>query len=157
MLSLFSFNYFYKRNSQQSTKRYWYNHLLNSKVGVPFFYTTNFQTLNLAKIPVSNYFATNFRIFFIRKEFFYTKLKYSRVPQFDTSSGASASFLSGLYGFMVCEKFGFELIDSGDFLFMAMYIFAFALIVTNLVSIFNGSSALTRALADVFKSFKWRI
>ena len=71
-----------------------------------------------------SYFSDTFTVYFLTKEVFYTKLKYSRVPQFDTSSGAVASFLSGLFGFMVCERFGFELIDSGDFLFFILYLLA---------------------------------
>ena len=63
-----------------------------------------------------------FNFYFLRKEVLYTKLKYSRVPQFDTSSGAVASLISGFYGFLVCERFGFELLDSGDFLFTVMYL-----------------------------------
>lgn len=67
-------------------------------------------------------FFNNYNIFFLRKERIYTKLKYSRVPQFDTSSGAIASLLAALLGFLITEKFGFELIDSGDFYLIIMYL-----------------------------------
>lgn len=60
------------------------------------------------------------------------------MPQFDTSSGAVASLISGFYGFLVCEKFGFELIDSGDFLFMLIYVLAFASILSCLLKILDG-------------------
>jgi hypothetical protein len=60
-------------------------------------------------------------IFFIRKERAYTKLKYSRVPQYDTSSNASAALLAGLLGFIISEKFGFEMVDSGDLYIAGMY------------------------------------
>jgi len=36
----------------------------------------------------------------------YTKLKYSRVPQYDIVSGGSAALLAGFLGFLISEKFG---------------------------------------------------
>ena len=51
----------------------------------------------------------------------YTKLKYSRVPQFDASATTAASFLSALIGYLICEKTGFELLDSGDLVFTCLY------------------------------------
>lgn len=60
-------------------------------------------------------------LYFIRSERIYTKLKYSRVPAFDTASGALATLVSGFFGFLVCERFGFELLDSGDFYIVFMY------------------------------------
>jgi len=57
----------------------------------------------------------------VRKERIYTKLKYSRTPAYDIISGGSAAVLSGFLGFLVCEKFGFELLDSGDFYVIFMY------------------------------------
>jgi hypothetical protein len=62
---------------------------------------------------------------FLRKEKIYTKLKYSRVPQYDIASGATAALLAGFLGFLICEKFGFELLDSGDFYFLFMYLVFF--------------------------------
>ena len=62
-----------------------------------------------------------FNVNFIRKEKLYTKLKYSRTPQYDMVSGGSAAILSGFLGFLVCEKFGFELLDAGDFYICFMY------------------------------------
>lgn len=62
-----------------------------------------------------------FDINFIRKEKIYTKLKYSRVPQYDVVSGGSAALFAGFLGFLICEKFGFELLDSGDFFYLFMY------------------------------------
>lgn len=59
---------------------------------------------------------------FLRKERMYTKLKYSRTPAYDIVSGGSAALLAGFIGFLVSEKFGFELVDSGDFYFFFMYI-----------------------------------
>lgn len=63
-----------------------------------------------------------FNINFLKKEKIYTKLKYSRTPQYDIISGGSAALFSGFLGFLICEKFGFELIDSGDFYILFMYI-----------------------------------
>lgn len=63
-----------------------------------------------------------FNFNFLRKEKIYTKLKYSRVPQYDTVSGASAALFGGFLGYLICEKFGFELVDSGDFYFLFIYL-----------------------------------
>ena len=75
----------------------------------------------------SSYAPTNalwqlFDINFLKKEKLYTKLKYSRVPQYDIVSGGSAALFAGFLGFLICEKFGFELLDSGDFYFLFMYL-----------------------------------
>lgn len=68
--------------------------------------------------------STNLNIFdinFLRKEKIYAKLKYSRSPQYDIVSGGLAAILSGFLGFLICEKFGLELLDSGDFYMAFMY------------------------------------
>jgi hypothetical protein len=68
--------------------------------------------------------STNLSIFdvnFLRKEKIYAKLKYSRSPQYDIVSGGLAAILSGFLGFLICEKFGLELLDSGDFYMAFMY------------------------------------
>lgn len=70
----------------------------------------------------TNILWTLFDINFLKKERMYTKLKYSRVPQYDIVSGGSALLLGGFLGFLICEKFGFELIDSGDFYFLFIYV-----------------------------------
>jgi len=74
----------------------------------------------------------NFIILFLKKEKRYTKLKYSRVPQVDFVSGGVASLLAGLLGFLVTEKVGFELIDSGDFYILLTYV----IIVINNIRVF---------------------
>lgn len=89
------------------------------------------------------FFSKNlFDLNFLRKEKMYTKLKYSRVPQYDIVSGGSAALLAGFLGFLICEKFGFELLDSGDFYFLFMYIvflsFFFKLF-TKLISFENNN------------------
>jgi len=62
-----------------------------------------------------------FDIHFLRKEKLYTKLKYSRCPQYDIVSGGFAALLAGFIGFLISEKFGIELVDSGDFYNAFMY------------------------------------
>ena len=59
---------------------------------------------------------------FLRRERLYTKLKYSRSPAYDIVSGGAAALLAGFLGFLVSEKYGFELVDSGDFYYLFMYI-----------------------------------
>ena len=112
-------------------------------------YNCRFNTKSLVHT-----FNEKFLLYFLKKEVFYTKLKYSRVPQFDTSSGASASFLSGFYGFLVCEKFGFELIDSGDFFFLVIYIILYVWIIIIFTQIFNHNSNLITNFLILLKSFK---
>ena len=63
-----------------------------------------------------------FNINFLKKEKMYTKLKYSRTPQYDIVSGGAAALLAGFLGFLITEKFGFELVDSADFYFLFMYL-----------------------------------
>lgn len=76
------------------------------------------------KVPLFkiNNLWTLFDINFLKKERIYTKLKYSRVPQYDIVSGGVALIFGGFLGFLICEKFGFELVDSGDFYFLFMYV-----------------------------------
>lgn len=76
--------------------------------------------------PITPVFRTDtlrklFDIHFIKKEKIYTKLKYSRVPQYDIVSGGVAAFAAAFIGFLITEKFGFELLDSGDFYYLFMY------------------------------------
>jgi len=62
-----------------------------------------------------------FDINFLKKEKLYTKLKYSRSPAYDIVSGGVAALFSGFLGFLISEKFGIELVDSGDFYTFFMY------------------------------------
>lgn len=132
---------------------YWYK-LTYSQKGSFFFYTVlpNFKHQSSLP-PVNTDLSSNFNIFFFRKEVFYTKLKYSRVPQFDTSAGAAASFMSGMYGFMVSEKYGFELIDSGDFLFLVIFIAFIVLLGSTLTTIINARTSLLLDLVSAIRSF----
>lgn len=69
---------------------------------------------------------TKLTLHLLRKEYVYTKLKYSRSPAFDIVSGGSAALLAAFFGFLISEKFGIELVDSGDFYYLNMYLVIFA-------------------------------
>lgn len=77
------------------------------------------QTLPSNKL---NTVLSMININFLRKEKLYTKLKYSRSPAYDIVSGGAAALFAGFLGFLISEKFGFELVDSGDFYFLTMYV-----------------------------------
>lgn len=132
-------------------------HLLNDK-------TKNFDVLSLKKIMFnfkytssldilkSNSLWTLFNINFLRKEKMYTKLKYSRTPQYDIVSGGAAALLAGFLGFLITEKFGFELVDSGDFYFLFMYFVFLFFSLRLFLKIINYKEATWN-----FLSFKWLI
>lgn len=67
-------------------------------------------------------FFWTFSLFFFKAPLNYAKLKYSRVPRSDTSATLAASLFAGIYGYIVCEKAGFELLDSADFSYGILYI-----------------------------------
>lgn len=131
---------------------YWYKFTRVQKGSFFFFALLPKFQHNSKSVFLNSSVAKNFSIFFIRKEIFYTKLKYSRVPQFDTSAGAAASFMSGMYGFMVSEKYGFELIDSGDFLFLVLFISFLVLLGSTLTTLINARTSIIADLILVFKS-----
>ena len=83
---------------------------------VPFITLSAFK---VERTPVSSHQKVN--IVFLRKEPIYTKLKYSRCPQYDIVSGGMAALFSAFLGFLITEKFGLELLDSGDFYIAFMY------------------------------------
>jgi hypothetical protein len=80
------------------------------------------NSIVLSKLSKSTTFLNYININFLRKEFLYTKLKYSRSPAYDIVSGGAAVIFAGFLGFLVSEKFGLELVDSGDFYFFGMYL-----------------------------------
>ena len=86
---------------------------------------------------------------FLRKEKLYTKLKYSRSPAYDIVSGGAAALFAGFLGFLVSEKFGFELVDSGDFYFLTMYIVFLCFSVRPLLLI----SDLNKSIWDMFSFY----
>lgn len=90
---------------------YYYNTVSPTRVFSPT--TTSVLTKSLT-LPL-------FDAHFLRKEKLYTKLKYSRCPQYDIVSGGFAAILAGFIGFLISEKFGIELVDSGDFYNAFMY------------------------------------
>jgi hypothetical protein len=79
------------------------------------FNTALLKKRNFEMKKLSSKALNRFDLIFLRKERIYTKLKYSRVPQYDAVSGGSAALLAGFLGFLITEKFGLELTDSGDF------------------------------------------
>lgn len=83
-----------------------------------------------------------FDINFIKKERLYTKLKYSRSPAYDIVSGGSAALLAGFIGFLISEKFGIELVDSGDFYIGFMYVVFLALSCRPLLKIMSQATNL---------------
>lgn len=115
--------------------------------------TKTFNTLNNDKnlnIFKSDLLWTLFNINFLKKEKMYTKLKYSRVPQYDIVSGGAAALLAGFLGFLITEKFGFELIDSGDFYFLFMYLVFLAFSLRLFLKIMSAKTA-----NWMFFSLKW--
>ena len=86
------------------------------------FYLYQTKSSYLDSSSLNNSWYNTININFIRKERLYTKLKYSRSPAYDIVSGGAAALFAGLLGFLVSEKFGIELVDSGDFYYLFMYI-----------------------------------
>lgn len=87
-----------------------------------FLLTKEQQLKNTLENTSLNTWFNLVNINFLRKERLYTKLKYSRSPAYDIVSGGAAAILAGLLGFLISEKFGIELVDSGDFYYLFMYI-----------------------------------
>jgi len=86
-----------------------------------FYLHKTYSLLNNSN-TLNNSWYNTININFLRKERLYTKLKYSRSPAYDIVSGGAAAILAGLLGFLVSEKFGIELVDSGDFYYLFMYV-----------------------------------
>ena len=115
-------------------------------------YTYKINKKNQYEFNSLNYF----NIYFIKKERLYTKLKYSRVPQFDVASGGIASLVAAMFACLVTEKFGVELVDSGDFYTILMYLIFILFViktVSNLFDTSNNSFVLT-SFNNVFKFYK---
>jgi hypothetical protein len=95
-----------------------------------------------------NYSTENLiNINFLRYERLYTKLKYSRSPAFDIVSGGAAAILAGFVGFLISEKFGFELVDSGDFYYLFMYIVFGSFLIKPLLYTANSSESFLKTLS----------
>ena len=78
---------------------------------------------------------------FLRKERLYTKLKYSRSPAYDIVSGGSAALLAAFLGFLISEKYGFEMVDSGDFYFLFMYLVFISFSIRPLLITLNSNNS----------------
>lgn len=70
----------------------------------------------------------NIKINFIKSEQVYTKLKYSRIPIYDIVSGGCACMFASFIGFLVSEKFGFEITDSLDIFMLYFYVLFISLL-----------------------------
>lgn len=152
MFSLLSINKLLNLSRVPSGNLYWLNSVnADLNPGRIFFFLHWNSSMSVITSPKTQ--SGLFTIYFLKKEVYYTKLKYSRVPQFDTSSGAVASFLSGMYGFLVCEKFGFELLDSGDFLFFVVYLVWASLVAVTYTQVLNHTTYITKLPYTLFYSF----
>ena len=127
------------------------NHVL-AKVAKGDSTVTNKSSLTFGKlIGVLTFSATNSNVFssshnvtnvnFLRKERLYTKLKYSRSPAYDIVSGGSAALLAAFLGFLISEKYGFEMVDSGDFYFLFMYLVFISFSVRPLLTTLDSSDS----------------
>ena len=111
---------------------------------------------NFSKTKTTYTLNNSVNINFLRYERLYTKLKYSRSPAFDIVSGGAAALLAGFLGFLISEKFGFELVDSGDFYYLFMYGVFGAFLFKPLLYIINVKNSLTSVLSPRF-TFKFFI
>jgi len=118
------------------------------------------QTKKVKEVCITPSNVSIFSLFFLNKEPSYTKLKYSKTPQFDIASGAVASLLAALLGFLITEKFGLELIDSGDFYTSLMYVIFMFFIARTLVKIhsarINNSSFFSKNPVAMHFNFIYR-
>lgn len=96
------------------------------------------ETTNTPDTVKLGYNLRTLDVNFLRKEKIYAKLKYSRSPQYDIVSGGIAAIFSGYLGFLICEKFGLELLDSGDFYTAFMYGVFLVFACRPLVRVVNG-------------------
>lgn len=124
-------------------------------------YKLRSKLVKISRLNKKSGFTTNnltglLNLNFLRKERLYTKLKYSRSPAYDIVSGGSAALLAGFLGFLISEKFGFELVDSGDFYYGFMYVvfLAFSLKPLSLVADNNKGFLNTLSLLRVVIFFK---
>ena len=115
-------NYFLNSMSSKGRDAYMYKHLTDSQYTKRRLRLILQQYSSTSSINYSlNSWESIVNINFLRKERLYTKLKYSRSPAYDIVSGGAAALLAGFIGFLISEKFGYELVDSGDFYYLFMY------------------------------------
>ena len=99
------------------------------------------HTNNEDLTPGTSLLGSLFDINFLKREKLYTKLKYSRSPQYDIVSGGVAALFAGFLGFLISEKFGIELVDSGDFYTFFMYCVFFSFSLRPLVKILSKDNS----------------
>lgn len=122
------------------------------------FYILHNTKTSQQKLNKATQVATLSSASFLRKEKLYTKLKYSRSPAYDTVSGGAAALLAGFIGFLISEKYGFELVDSGDFYYLFMYCTIFIFSVMPLLPTFQWDSKFNitvspKAILRFFRTF----
>lgn len=105
------------KNSKKLLKDYVMYYMLIYRKLYLFKTNLNFKKFSYKNNLINKVITVNF----IKKERLYTKLKYSRSPAYDIVSGGAAALLAGFLGFLISEKYGFELVDSGDFYYLFMY------------------------------------
>lgn len=161
-------NKYYKRvlasdlNTYQYTSYSNFKKFYNSEFKSLSFYRKNSLLNNSGMLTLSTSLKSNgvdcssaslglvFDVNFLRKEHMYTKLKYSRSPQYDIVSGGVAALFAGFLGFLVGEKFGLELLDSGDFYIALMYVVLLCLFSRLIFKILDNKTILN----DII-SFSW--
>ena len=102
--------------------------------------------INYSNTKLNTWFSL-VNVNFLRKERLYTKLKYSRSPAFDIVSGGAAALLAGFIGFLISEKFGYELVDSGDFYYLFMYLVFLAFSLRPLLVVSDASKGFWEAFS----------
>lgn len=117
------------------------NQLLQAPYNTPLTSTLDLQSSQSYK-PLNTV-----NVNFLRYERLYTKLKYSRSPAFDIVSGGAAAMLAGFLGFLISEKFGFELVDSGDFYYLFMYVVFASFMLKPLLYIANVNNSILETLS----------
>ena len=152
-------NFFTKQ--QNNTPLFLRNRLLSDKISSDATLTLLTEQYNSVHIgyKLNNFSSINYtsnhlntlnsliNVNFLRKERLYTKLKYSRSPAFDIVSGGAAAIFAGLLGFLVSEKFGLELVDSGDFYYLFMYAVFIAFSVRPLLVVMSNERSFAELLS----------
>ena len=133
-LSIFFFYELYEPKFSISATNLSYSKLVNSSTVPNLIYIMNSQ---LSKL----------NIHVLRKERLYTKLKYSRSPAYDIVSGGIAVLFAGLLGFLVSEKFGMELVDSGDFYYIWMYFVFISFLLRPIIASTSAKRGLWHAIS----------
>lgn len=105
---------------------------------------------NFSNFKNSTVLPSVINVNFLRKERLYTKLKYSRSPAYDIVSGGAAALLAGFVGFLISEKYGFELVDSGDFYYLFMYLVFLSFSVRPLLTSVHYSEGIFKTLSIRF-------